>query len=205
MRTKPLAQPSCASRVSVLPVRVRTPEPSEALEFPRVPRFPIPLRSPLSLLLVLQPVKIASLSSSLLQIYIMSWAAPQSWLTSMMGPSPLVIAITALLVLSIPLFLHFLIYRSNSATLLPSFLLIGPSGSGKTSLLTLVTSTLRLLQRHPTNHVVVFSSNEAILRTHTRLKYHSLSRCLYQLEQLQHHQDIDRSMIHHYKSTGGSC
>ncbi|SLM37646.1 signal recognition particle receptor beta subunit [Lasallia pustulata] len=55
-----------------------------------------------------------------------------------MGPSPLVIAITALLVLSIPLFLHLVIYRSTSATTLPSFLLIGPSGSGKTSLLTLL-------------------------------------------------------------------
>ena len=55
-----------------------------------------------------------------------------------MGPSPVAILTAVLLVLSIPLFLHLVIYRSTSATHLPTFLLLGPSGSGKTALLTLV-------------------------------------------------------------------
>ena len=59
-----------------------------------------------------------------------------------MGPSPLAIGIAILLVLSIPLFLHLVIYRSTSSTTLPSFLLVGPSGAGKTALLTLVMMTL---------------------------------------------------------------
>lgn len=55
-----------------------------------------------------------------------------------MGPTPLAIGVAVLLVLSIPLFLHLVIYRSTSSTTLPSFLLVGPSGAGKTTLLTLV-------------------------------------------------------------------
>lgn len=68
----------------------------------------------------------------------MSWTDPQSWATSLMGPTPLAIGFAILLVLSVPLFLHLVIYRSTSSTTLPSFLLVGPSGAGKTALLTLV-------------------------------------------------------------------
>ena len=56
----------------------------------------------------------------------------------MMGPSPLAIAITLVIALSVPLLLHLVIYRSTSSSTLPSFLLVGPSGAGKTALLTLV-------------------------------------------------------------------
>lgn len=68
----------------------------------------------------------------------MASTSPQSWLVSLMAPTPLALLIGALLVLSIPLFLHFVIYRSPTSSTLPTFLLVGPSGSGKTSLLTLV-------------------------------------------------------------------
>lgn len=68
----------------------------------------------------------------------MPWTDPQSWLSSMMGPSPLAIAITLAIALSVPLLLHLWIYRSASSSTLPSFLLVGPSGAGKTALLTLV-------------------------------------------------------------------
>lgn len=68
----------------------------------------------------------------------MSWTNPQSWLTALLQPTPSAILITLFAVLSIPLFLHLVIYRSTSSTTLPSVLLVGPSGSGKTSLLTLV-------------------------------------------------------------------
>lgn len=72
----------------------------------------------------------------------MSWSGPQSLLSSLMSPTPVAIVTAALLVLSIPLVLHLVIYRSTSSTTLPSFLLIGPSGSGKTALLTLVRDSL---------------------------------------------------------------
>ncbi|KAL9137170.1 MAG: hypothetical protein Q9175_001627 [Cornicularia normoerica] len=67
----------------------------------------------------------------------MAWTNSQSWASSLMGPTPMAIGIAILLVLSIPLFLHLMIYRSTSSTTLPSFLLVGSSGAGKTALLTL--------------------------------------------------------------------
>lgn len=57
---------------------------------------------------------------------------------ALLSPSPLGLAISIVLVLTIPLFLHFFVFRASGLTTLPSILLIGPSGSGKTSLLTLV-------------------------------------------------------------------
>ncbi|KAF2237015.1 hypothetical protein EV356DRAFT_530522 [Viridothelium virens] len=56
------------------------------------------------------------------------------------GLSPLIstIIISAIIALSLPLFLHFYLYRSRTTTTVPSFLLLGPSGAGKTSLLTLL-------------------------------------------------------------------
>lgn len=57
---------------------------------------------------------------------------------ALLSPSPLGLAISIVLVLTIPLFLHFFVFRASGLTTLPSILLIGPSSSGKTSLLTLV-------------------------------------------------------------------
>ena len=79
-----------------------------------------------------------SRSKERLHLQIMAWTSSQSWLASLMAPTPLALTISVLLVLSTPLFLHFVIYRSTTSTTLPTFLLVGPSGSGKTSLLTLV-------------------------------------------------------------------
>lgn len=73
----------------------------------------------------------------------MSWSDSQSWISSLLSPTPAAIALAFLLVLSIPLFLHLVIYRSTSSTTLPSFLLVGPSGSGKTALLTLVSCAIQ--------------------------------------------------------------
>ncbi|KAL9579204.1 MAG: hypothetical protein Q9203_006796 [Teloschistes exilis] len=50
-------------------------------------------------------------------------------------PTPLLLVTSILLVLSIPLLLHLIIYSTTSDTL-PTILLIGPSGAGKTSLIT---------------------------------------------------------------------
>ena len=64
----------------------------------------------------------------------MSWADPLSFMPE---PSPIVIITSILLVLSIPLILHFIIYSTTSDSL-PTILLVGPSGAGKTSLATLL-------------------------------------------------------------------
>jgi signal recognition particle receptor subunit beta len=65
---------------------------------------------------------------------------------ALLSPSPLGLAISIVLVLTIPLFLHFFVFRASGLTTLPSILLIGPSGSGKTSLLTLVSRMDRQLK-----------------------------------------------------------
>ncbi|MCJ1310561.1 hypothetical protein MMC25_004226 [Agyrium rufum] len=67
----------------------------------------------------------------------MSSADGQHWLTALLSPTPLAILFTVTLALTIPLFLHFVIYRTSANTTLPTFLLLGPAGAGKTSLLTL--------------------------------------------------------------------
>ncbi|KAI4250436.1 MAG: hypothetical protein L6R40_000034 [Gallowayella cf. fulva] len=58
-------------------------------------------------------------------------------LSSMPEPSPILILISVLLVVSIPLLLHLVIYSRTSDTL-PTILLLGPSGAGKTTLVTLL-------------------------------------------------------------------
>ncbi|MCJ1434936.1 hypothetical protein MMC27_004306 [Xylographa pallens] len=67
----------------------------------------------------------------------MAWSQSSSWTTFLLAPTPLAIAVTLIIAVVTPLFLHFIIYRSTSTTSLPSFLLLGPSNAGKTSLLTL--------------------------------------------------------------------
>ncbi|KAL8903211.1 MAG: hypothetical protein Q9207_004077 [Kuettlingeria erythrocarpa] len=64
----------------------------------------------------------------------MSWADP---LTFLPEPSPSFIVLSLLLVISIPLILHLIIYNTTSDTL-PTILLVGPSGAGKTALATLL-------------------------------------------------------------------
>ncbi|KAE8442123.1 hypothetical protein EG329_003829 [Mollisiaceae sp. DMI_Dod_QoI] len=54
-----------------------------------------------------------------------------------MNPSPVGLIVALLLVLTIPIFLHTVVFKASGLTTLPSILLLGPSGSGKTSLLTL--------------------------------------------------------------------
>jgi signal recognition particle receptor subunit beta len=68
-------------------------------------------------------------------------AAMQELLHALLNPSPLGLAIAILVAITIPIFLHSVVFRNSGLTTLPSILLIGPSGSGKTSLLTLVSSS----------------------------------------------------------------
>ncbi|CAK4030809.1 related to SRP102-signal recognition particle receptor, beta chain [Lecanosticta acicola] len=64
-------------------------------------------------------------------------AIPDDWLTWAFSPSWSAILVTLLVSLSLPVLLHWYIYRKASQKEIASILLVGPSGAGKTSLLTL--------------------------------------------------------------------
>ncbi|KAL8657062.1 MAG: hypothetical protein Q9226_002303 [Calogaya cf. arnoldii] len=64
----------------------------------------------------------------------MSWTSPLGFMPE---PNPFLILVSVLLVVSIPLLLHLIIYSTTSDTL-PTILLIGPGGAGKTALVTLL-------------------------------------------------------------------
>ncbi|KAL8941849.1 MAG: hypothetical protein Q9211_001657 [Gyalolechia sp. 1 TL-2023] len=64
----------------------------------------------------------------------MSWAQSLIFIPE---PSPIFLVTSILLILSIPLILHLIIYSTTSDTL-PTILLVGPAGAGKTSLATLL-------------------------------------------------------------------
>ncbi|CUS10636.1 unnamed protein product [Tuber aestivum] len=59
-----------------------------------------------------------------------------STLASIFAPSPTVLITTVLAIFLVPIFIHFILFRSRSAASLPTFLLVGPTASGKTSLMT---------------------------------------------------------------------
>ena len=67
----------------------------------------------------------------------------EEWATWAFSPSISAIFLTLLVSLTLPVLLHYYLYRKASPKELPVFLLLGPSNSGKTSLLTLVRSTCR--------------------------------------------------------------
>ncbi|KAF2259889.1 hypothetical protein CC78DRAFT_547985 [Lojkania enalia] len=67
----------------------------------------------------------------------MAWHDSDSWLTAAFAPNVSTIILTLLVALLLPIALHQFIYRVQSPTALPTFLLIGPSGAGKTAFLTL--------------------------------------------------------------------
>ena len=74
-------------------------------------------------------------------IVIMGWSAPDGILSQLLSGDPLAILIAFVVSFSLPLLLHFFLYRATTrAAATPTFLLLGTTGAGKTSLLTLVSS-----------------------------------------------------------------
>lgn len=68
----------------------------------------------------------------------MAWSEPDSILSRLLSGDPLAILVAFVVSFTLPLLLHFILYRaSNRTTTTPTFLLLGASGAGKTSLLTL--------------------------------------------------------------------
>lgn len=61
------------------------------------------------------------------------------WATWAFSPSISAIFVTLIVSLSLPVLIHYYLYKTASPKQLPTILLIGPSGAGKTTLLTLVT------------------------------------------------------------------
>ena len=65
-------------------------------------------------------------------------SAARDWAEWAFSPSISAILFTLVLSLTLPLCIHYYLYRKTSPKALPTVLLVGPSGAGKTSLLTLV-------------------------------------------------------------------
>lgn len=61
-----------------------------------------------------------------------------SWAVWAFSPSISAIVVTLLVSLSLPILLHYYLYRKSVPKQLPTILLLGPRGGGKTSLLTSV-------------------------------------------------------------------
>ncbi|MCJ1319935.1 hypothetical protein MMC15_005271 [Xylographa vitiligo] len=102
----------------------------------------------------------------------MSWSQSSSWTTILLAPTPLAIAVTLVIAVVTPLFLHFIIYRSTSTTSLPSFLLLGPSNAGKTSLLTLFERGIPAAT-HTSQHPLIVEVSLPITIGATSSKYRS--------------------------------
>jgi signal recognition particle receptor subunit beta len=68
----------------------------------------------------------------------MAWYEENSWLTMAFGPNLSTIVVTLLIALTLPVLVHWYLYRSSTLTNVPTFLLLGPSGAGKTTLATKV-------------------------------------------------------------------
>jgi energy-coupling factor transporter ATP-binding protein EcfA2 len=105
-------------------------------------------------------------------------------------------------VLTIPLFLHFFVFRASGLTALPSILLIGPSGAGKTSLITLVSriECHLKLESHSSFRSLIGDS----MRPHIRLKYRMQLNVRCQLAGWQLPRSTDPSMTQRIKCTKNS-
>ena len=68
----------------------------------------------------------------------MAWYDADSWLSRAWGPYVSTILITLLITLTLPVLLHYYLYKAGTVTTTPTFLVVGPSGSGKTSFVTRV-------------------------------------------------------------------
>lgn len=101
-------------------------------------------------------------------------AGTSDWAQALLNPSPLGLIIAILLAISIPLFLHSVVFRASGLVTLPSILLIGPSGSGKTSFLTLVSSAKVNLKPM----LIISTVRTRIKRIYTHLPSSDSSRML---------------------------
>jgi signal recognition particle receptor subunit beta len=66
----------------------------------------------------------------------MAWYDQDSWLTAAFAPRASTMLATFLLMILVPILLHYFLYRAAAAPAVPTFIVLGPSGAGKTSLVT---------------------------------------------------------------------
>ncbi|KAH8671991.1 signal recognition particle receptor beta subunit-domain-containing protein [Tricladium varicosporioides] len=95
------------------------------------------------------------------------------WAHALMTPSPFALIIAVLLALTIPIFLHSVVFKASGLTQLPSILLIGPSGSGKTSLLTLFERGTNPAQTHTSQSPISVECHLPVGTTANSDKYRS--------------------------------
>ncbi|OJD17973.1 hypothetical protein AJ78_02004 [Emergomyces pasteurianus Ep9510] len=72
----------------------------------------------------------------------MGWS-PSGIATALLSGSPIAILITCTIAFSLPILIHFLLYRNAPTNASKDFLLLGPGGSGKTALCSLLEQRLR--------------------------------------------------------------
>ncbi|RDL38173.1 p-loop containing nucleoside triphosphate hydrolase [Venustampulla echinocandica] len=97
------------------------------------------------------------------------------WAAALMNPSPVALIIAILVALSIPIFLHSIVFRASGLTTLPSILLLGPSGSGKTSLLTLFERGTNPADTHTSQSPIAVECHLPVGATATSDKYRSVN------------------------------
>ena len=71
----------------------------------------------------------------------MAWYDVDSWLSRAWGPYLSTILITLVITLTLPVLIHYFLYKAGTVTTIPTFLVAGPSASGKTSFVTRVSIT----------------------------------------------------------------
>ncbi|KAH6668800.1 signal recognition particle receptor beta subunit-domain-containing protein [Halenospora varia] len=97
------------------------------------------------------------------------------WAHALMSPSPFALVIAVILALTIPIFLHSVVFKASGLTQLPSILLIGPSGSGKTSLLTLFERGTNPAQTHTSQSPISVECHLPVGTTANSDKYRSVN------------------------------
>jgi hypothetical protein len=108
---------------------------------------------------------------------VMAWYDSDSWLSRAWGPYLSTIIITLIITLTLPIFIHYFLYKSRTLTTTPTFLVVGPSRSGKTAFVTKVctvsikyVSNLRLLMINPAR------ARHRSTNTHLSISTHSKSQ-----------------------------
>ena len=69
-----------------------------------------------------------------------------SWTAWSFSPSVSAILVTFAISITLPILLHYFLYRTAAPKQIPTILLLGPSGGGKTTLLTSVSNVYSNLQ-----------------------------------------------------------
>jgi signal recognition particle receptor subunit beta len=68
----------------------------------------------------------------------LDWSSVRGIATNLLTGNPTTILLAVVVAFSVPILLHYLLYRGVTSPTLASFILLGPNGTGKTALFSLV-------------------------------------------------------------------